>query len=120
MSMGYDETQNIHIIPRNNNHFGYSPEEDEIVTSSDFIRVPYYEHFETYHYETTDKAKTLQNIINNFINVSQRLIAEKNESKIKRFKEILKNDKDCILRDKEYIEKQMKINVTKILSEHTL
>ena len=116
-----EEQQHYSHIIATKNHFGFSQEEDEFVKSSDFITVPYYEHQDpVYHYEKTDKARTLQNIIDNFVRLSQRLKTETNTSKIKRIKEIIKNDKDCILRDKEYIEKQMKLKVAQILSEHTL
>ena len=114
------------ILTRVNNHFGYSAEEDEYVLSSDNIRLKEYEYItETYNYEKPDKTKTMRNIINNLFYVAKRLKDElakqkPNQKFVKRCHEIIKNDKDMILRDRAFIEKQMKLNVAQIIAQHTL
>ena len=67
----------------------------------------------------------MKNIISNLVSVTDRLNKElakpiKNEKVIKRCREIIKNSRDMILRDRAFVEKQMKLDVAFILSRHTL
>lgn len=120
------EIAESNILPRVNYHFGYSVEEDEIVSSSDNIQLkPHERIIETYKYETIDKKETMQNIFNNLVRASDRLNYElsrpvQNQKVIARCREIIKNGRDMVLRDRAFIEKQMGLDVAFILSRHTL
>ena len=102
-------------------HFGYSKEDDEFVTSSDNVRISYDENTDpVYHYEKTDKAAELHKIIANIDKTKKRLSEETNEIKIKRLKTILKNNTGIILRNKDYIETKMKMNIAQIIATNSL
>ena len=103
------------------NHFGYSKEDDEVVTSSDNVRISYYENTDpVYHYEKTDKAAALKGIITHYNNLKKRLETEKNPVKVEHIKKILKMDRFSLTRNKDYIEKYMKLNFAQIMSENSL
>lgn len=115
-----EQQQVSHIISRNN-YFGFSQEDDEFVASSDLITVPYYAHQDpVYHYEKLDKTATLKSMIEHYLNLKKRLVSEPDIIKVKRIQTILKNNEFIFLREKEHIEKQMKMNIAQIISDKTL
>ena len=103
------------------NHFGYSKEDDEVVKSSDNIRISYNENTDpVYHYEKNDKAATMKAIIARYNKLVQRLKTEKDPIKVERIKKILKADRFSLTINKDYIEKYMKLNFAQIMAEKSL
>ena len=114
------EEFDTNIIERVDNHFGFSGEEDEYVASSDHVTLKKGEQIpETYTYETHDKSGALRSIIANFFRISERLKIEEKPEIRKRCREIIKTNRECLLRNKEYIEKKMKLNLNSILGQYT-
>ncbi len=114
MSLNKEE----HILPIIRNEQGYLVEADGtfIDVTSD-KRVLYI----GYKPKTPDKGDTMKGIIaqykkNEMILKLEEAKEVKNENKIKRTKEILKNIEECLIREKDYVFKHLHINVENIIS----
>ena len=114
MSLNKEE----HILPIIRNEQGYLVEADGTfidVTSDKRVL------FIGYKPKTPYKGDTMKGIIaqykkNEMILKLEEAKEVKNENKIKRTKEILKNIEECLIREKDYVFKHLHINVENIIS----
>ena len=114
MSLNKEE----HILPIIRNEQGYLVEADGTfidVTSDKRVL------FIGYKPKTPYKGDTMRGIIaqykkNEMILKLEEAKEVKNENKIKRTKEILKNIEECLIREKDYVFKHLHINVENIIS----
>lgn len=114
MSLNKEE----HILPIIRNEQGYLVEADGTfidVTSDKRVL------FIGYKPKTPYKGDTMKDIIaqykkNEMILKLEEAKEVKNENKIKRTKEILKNIEECLIREKDYVFKHLHMNVENIIS----
>ena len=114
MSLNKEE----HILPIIRNEQGYLVEADGTfidVTSDKRVL------FIGYKPKTPYKGDTMKGIIaqykkNEMILKLEEAKEVKNENKIKRTKEILKNIEECLTREKDYVFKHLHMNVENIIS----